>query len=138
MPKTVLVIDDDRDIREVAKTSLELVGGFAVMVADSGLHGVALAQQARPDAIILDLMMPDFDGQQTLAQLKQVPDTTHIPVIMLTAKVQVSKLELVRKGAAGVLVKPFDPMQLPNQVREILGWGAADGKECGHSGSAQE
>jgi CheY-like chemotaxis protein len=138
MGKTVLVIDDDRDIREVAKTSLELVGGFAVIVAESGLRGVALAQQARPDAIILDLMMPDFDGQQTLAQLRQVPETADIPVIMLTAKVQASKLELVSKGAAGVLVKPFDPMQLPTQVCEILGWNAAGGKDIGHSGSAKK
>ena len=137
MAKTVLVIDDDRDIREVARTSLELVGGFTVIVAESGLRGMALAQQARPDAIILDLMMPDFDGQQTLAQLKQVPEIAHIPVIMLTAKVQASKLELLGKGAAGVLVKPFDPMQLPNQVCEILGWSAG-GKEIGHSGSAKE
>jgi CheY-like chemotaxis protein len=138
MGKTVLVIDDARDIRKVAKTSLELVGGFAVIVAESGLRGVALAQQARPDAIILDLMMPDFDGQQTLAQLKQVPKTADIPVIMLTAKVQASKLELVGKGAAGVLVKPFDPMQLPSQVCEILGWSAAGGKDIGHSGSAKK
>src|SRR5512146_3534660 len=106
MPKTLLVIDDDRDIREVAKTSLELVGGFTVIVAESGPCGVAVAQEARPDAIILDLMMPDVDGQQTLAQLKQVPETARIPVIMLTAKVQANKQELVIKGAAGVLVKP--------------------------------
>jgi CheY-like chemotaxis protein len=57
---------------------------------------------------------------------------------MLTAKVQASKVELVGKGAEGVLVKPFDPMQLPNQVCEMLGWSAADGKEIGHSGSANE
>ena len=124
MPKTLLVIDDDRDIREVAKTSLELVGGFKVIVADSGTRGVAVAQNARPDAIILDLMMPDLDGQQTLSQLKLLPETASIPVIMLTAKVQANKQELVNKGAAGVLVKPFDPMQLPNQVCQILGWSA--------------
>lgn len=137
MRKTLLVIDDDRDIREVAKTSLELVGGFTVIVAESGLRGVAVAQEARPDAIILDLMMPDCDGQQTLAQLKQVPETARIPVIMLTAKVQANKQELVSKGAAGVLVKPFDPMQLSNQVCEILGWSVI-GKDVGHGGSAKE
>jgi two-component system, OmpR family, alkaline phosphatase synthesis response regulator PhoP len=137
MPKTLLVIDDDRDIREVAKTSLELVGGFTVIVADSGKHGVELAQQARPNGIILDLMMPDLDGQQTLAQLKLLPETASIPVIMLTAKVQASKQELVGKGAAGVLIKPFDPMQLPDQVCEILGWSVA-GKDVGRSGSAKE
>jgi two-component system alkaline phosphatase synthesis response regulator PhoP len=137
MPKTVLVIDDDRDIREVAKTSLELVGGFMVILADSGKSGVDLAQQARPDAIILDLMMPDLDGQQTLVQLKQLPETASIPVIMLTAKVQASKKELVSKGAAGVLVKPFDPMQLPDQVCEILGW-TVTGKDVGRDGSPKE
>ena len=137
MPKTILVIDDDRDIREVAKTSLELVGGFAVMLADSGKHGVDLARQTKPDAVILDLMMPDLDGQQTLAQLKLLPETASIPVIMLTAKVQANKQELVSKGAAGVLVKPFDPMQLPDQVCEILGWSLARKDVC-RNGSAKQ
>lgn len=137
MAKTVLVIDDDHDIREVAKTSLELVGGFTVIVAESGMRGVAVAQNAKPDAIILDLMMPDFDGQQTLAQLKLLPETASIPVVMLTAKVQANKQELVNKGAAGVLVKPFDPMQLPDRVREILGWNVA-GEDTGQGGSAKE
>jgi len=137
MPKTLLVIDDDVDIREVAKTSLELVGGFTVIGAESGIRGVAVAQNAKPDAIILDLMMPDLDGQQTLAQLKLLPETASIPVIMLTAKVQANKQELVSKGAAGVLVKPFDPMQLPDQVCEILGWSVARKDVC-RNGSAKE
>lgn len=122
MTRTLLVIDDDRDIRLVAKTSLELVGGFHVIVADSGHRGLAFANEARPDAILLDLMMPDLDGRTTLDQLKRMPETVRIPVIMLTANVQAHRLELMGKGAAGVLVKPFDPMQLPNQVCEILGW----------------
>ena len=127
MAKTLLVIDDDRDIREVAKTSLELVGGFTVIVAESGQRGVAAAQEVKPDAIILDLMMPDMDGQETLAQLKRSSQTTDIPVIMLTAKVQARKEELVSKGAAGDLVKPFDPMKLPSQVCEILKWNLSTG-----------
>jgi two-component system, OmpR family, alkaline phosphatase synthesis response regulator PhoP len=137
MPKTILVIDDDRDIREVAKTSLELVGGFKVVLADSGKHGLDMARRVSPDSIILDLMMPDLDGQQTLAQLKLLPETASIPVIMLTAKVQANKQEFMSKGAAGVLVKPFDPMQLPDQVCGILGWSLT-GKDVGHSGSAKE
>jgi len=136
MPKTVLVIDDDRDIREVAKASLELVGGFMVIVAGSGTHGVAVAQEAKPDAIILDLMMPDMDGRQTLSQLRLLPETKSIPVIMLTAKVQANKQELVSEGAAGLLVKPFDPMQLPNQVCVILGWSVSR-EDVGRNGSAK-
>lgn len=122
MQRIVLVIDDDPDIRAVAKTSLELVGGFRVILADSGQHGVAIAHDNPPDAIILDLMMPDLDGRNTLAQLKGDSETATIPVIMLTAKVQADKRELVGRGAAGVLAKPFDPMQLSAQVCEILGW----------------
>lgn len=122
MRRTVLVIDDDPDIRAVAKTSLELVGGFRVILADSGQRGVAIAHENPPDAIILDLMMPDLDGRNTLAQLKGYSETATIPVIMLTAKVQADKRELVGRGAAGVLAKPFDPMQLSAQVCEILGW----------------
>jgi len=137
MPKTLLVIDDDRDIRQVAKASLELVGGFTVIVVESGIRGVSVAQNAKPDGIILDLMMPDLDGQQTLAQLKLLPETVSIPVIMLTAKVQANKQELVNKGAAGVLVKPFDPMQLPDQVCEILGWSLARKDVC-RNGSAKQ
>jgi CheY-like chemotaxis protein len=123
--KTLLVIDDDHDIREVAKASLELVGGFAVITAESGPSGVAVALEAKPDAIILDLMMPEMDGQETLAQLKRDPGTACIPVIMLTAKVT-RKQDMVRGGsAAGVLLKPFDPMLLSRQVCEILGWSAS-------------
>jgi len=129
MPRTLLVIDDDRDIRLVAKTSLELVGGFRVIVADSGHRGLAFANQARPDAILLDLMMPDLDGRTTLEKLKQMPETASIPVILLTAKVQANRLDLMGRGAAGVLVKPFDPIQLPNQVCEILGWRTSGNDE---------
>jgi len=122
MQRIVLVIDDDGDIRAVAKTSLELVGGLRVVLAESGQRGVTMAHDTQPDAILLDLMMPDLDGRATLAQLKQDAETATIPVIMLTAKVQADKQELVGRGAAGVLIKPFDPMQLSAQVCEILGW----------------
>lgn len=126
MQRIVLVIDDDPDIRAVAKTSLELVGGFRVIVADSGQRGFAIAHDNPPDVIILDLMMPDLDGRSTLAQLKGDSATATIPVIMLTAKAQADKHELMGRGAAGVLVKPFDPMQLSAQVCEILGWPTSE------------
>ena len=125
MARTLLVIDDDRDIREVAKTSLEMVGGFSVIVADSGQRGLAVAQEVKPDAIILDLMMPDLDGRKTLAQLKRAPEIANIPVIVLTAKVRANRQEILGEGAAGIVVKPFDPMQISDQVCEILGWTAS-------------
>ena len=133
----ILYIEDERSMIDLVHQAMKFLG-YKVVGALSGKQGLAMIRERKPDLLLLDLMMPDFDGQQTLAQLKQVPETAHIPVIMLTAKVQASKLELMGKGAAGVLVKPFDPMQLPNRVCEILGWSAADGKEIGHSGSARE
>lgn len=129
MAKTVLIIDDEADIREVATASLQLVGGFTVLTARSGQDGISLVRQQRPDAIILDLMMPEMDGCEVLLQLKNDPDIKDIPVVLLTAKVQGMKKEMAQAaGAAGVLMKPFDPMRLPAQLNELLGW-AAGGRE---------
>ena len=77
------------------------------------------------------------DAAVEYAQLKLLPETASIPVIMLTAKVQAKKQELVSKGAAGVLVKPFDPMRLPDQLCEILGWSVARKDVC-RNGSAKQ
>ncbi|HEX6908631.1 MAG TPA: response regulator [Terriglobales bacterium] len=127
MGKTVLIIDDEADIREVATASLQLVGGFIVLTAASGQHGIAVARQEKPDAIVLDLMMPEMDGCEVLLQLKNDPEIRDIPVVLLTAKVQGMKKEMAQAaGAAGVLMKPFDPMLLPAQLSEILGWADVD------------
>ena len=126
MQKRLLVIDDEADIREVAKASLELVGGFKVLTSASGKNGITLAEREQPDAIILDLMMPEMDGRETLVQLKANPDTQGIPVVLLTAKVHGFGPDLARQaGAAGLLLKPFDPMLLSKQVCAILGWETA-------------
>ena len=129
MGKTFLIIDDEADIREVATASLELVGGFTVITAESGQRGLTIARHDKPDAIILDLMMPEMDGCETLLRLKSDALVRDIPVVLLTAKVQGAKKEMAEgAGAAGVLLKPFDPMQLPKQVCEILGWEMPDGE----------
>ena len=87
-PKQLLVIDDEGDIREVARLSLELTEGWTVMTANGGATGTALALSMGPDAILLDVMMPDMDGPCTLRALQQQRGTESIPVIFLTAKVQ--------------------------------------------------
>ena len=131
MRKRLLVIDDEADIREVAKASLELVGGFRVLTATSGKSGIALAKREQPDAIILDLMMPEMDGRETLAQLKRTPGIQHIPVVLLTAKVHGFGTDLARQaGAAGILLKPFDPMLLSKQICDILGWETATAEQA--------
>ncbi|MGH8582876.1 MAG: response regulator [Gammaproteobacteria bacterium] len=123
MPKRLLIIDDDLDICEVAKMSLEMTGGHEVVTAASCYDGIEKAKETQPDAILLDVMMPDLDGPATFRRLQQEPATRHIPVILLTAKVQAAdRRRFLDLGVQGVLAKPFDPMELSNQIAALLGW----------------
>ena len=120
-PKHILLVDDEDDIREVAALSLEAVGGWRVSSASDGNHGVAMARAERPDAILLDVMMPGLDGPATFARLQEDPLTRDIPVILLTAKAQgADQRRFDQLGVAGTLTKPFDPMMLTDQIAAIL------------------
>ncbi|MEG4320565.1 MULTISPECIES: response regulator [unclassified Microcoleus] len=124
--KRILVIDDAEDIREVAQVSLEVVGGWEVLTASSGREGVAKALAEQPDAILLDVMMPDQDGPTTFKQLQANHATQHIPVILLTAKALASDRRMFADlGVVSVIAKPFEPMSLATQVAEALGWEEA-------------
>ncbi len=117
----ILMIDDEADIRLIARVSLSRVGGMEVIEADNGAEGVQRAAQEKPDAILLDVMMPLMDGAATLSALRANAATAAIPVIFLTAKVLRSEIERLQAlGVAGVLTKPFDPLTLPDQLRRIL------------------
>ncbi|MBP0008997.1 MULTISPECIES: response regulator [unclassified Roseofilum] len=118
--KHILMIDDEMDIREIARISLEKLRGWQVTGTASGYEGVELAQQHQPDVILLDVMMPEIDGKETLKLLKANPKTKHIPVIWLTAQVQMTRREAAASGGVGVLIKPFDPLELPNQIEAAL------------------
>lgn len=121
--KRILVIDDAEDIREVAQVSLEVVGGWEVLTASSGREGMAKALAEQPDAILLDVMMPDQDGPTTFKQLQANHATQHIPVILLTAKALASDRRMFADlGVVSVIAKPFEPMSLAAQVAEALGW----------------
>ncbi len=123
MPKRLLIIDDDQDICEVAKMSLEMTGGHEVVTAASCYDGLEKAKETRPDAILLDVMMPGMDGPATFQILRREPETRHIPVVLLTAKVQAAdRRRFLDLGVQGVLDKPFDPMELSNQIAAILDW----------------
>jgi CheY-like chemotaxis protein len=121
--RRLLVVDDDDAIREVAQAILELVAGWEVRVASSGQEAVQFCLADPPDAILLDVMMPAMDGPTTCAQLQVDARTRDIPVVLLTAKVQPSERRRWEQlGIAGVLAKPFDPLGLPGQVADLLGW----------------
>jgi len=121
--KLVLVIDDEDDIREVAQLCLEAVGGWEVITASSGQEGLRKAVEHSPDAILLDVMMPELDGPSTYVQLQANPATIDIPVILLTAKVQASEQrKFAVLGVKAVFAKPFDPLTLSSQVAAVLQW----------------
>ena len=119
----ILYVEDQPDIRLVAKMALEVVGGFTVMACASGQEALNCAQDALADLLLLDVMMPGMDGPSTLQALRELPATAHTPVVFMTAKVQAAEVALYKAmGALEVISKPFDPMKLSGQLRQI--WAA--------------
>ncbi|QLE57696.1 response regulator [Nostoc sp. TCL26-01] len=121
--KRILVVDNEQYIQEVAKICLETVAGWQVMTASSGKEGIDKAQADQPDAILLDVMMPEMDGIATFEKLQANLVTKEIPVILLTAKIQASdRRRYSQLGIVSAIAKPFDPLELANQVATALGW----------------
>lgn len=121
--KRILVIDDEDGIREIIQICLEAAAGWEVLTAASGSEGLVMAQTTQPDAILLDVMMPDMDGPTTFRTLQANAATQHIPTILLTAKAKVSEQkQFIDLGVNGVITKPFKAQDLVNQIRGILNW----------------
>ena len=121
--RRILIIDDEDDIREVAALSLESIAGWKVTTANSGAAGIQAAIADQPDAILMDVMMPSMDGPTTFKEMQATPAIAHIPVLLLTAKVQgVDQRRFAGLGVAGVLMKPFDPLTLADEMSAALGW----------------
>ena len=119
---TILHVDDEDDIREVAAFALELDPAIALTSASSGEAALAaLDGGLRPDVVLLDVMMPHLDGPGTLARIRQRPAHHATPVIFMTARAQPGEVDHYRAlGALDVITKPFDPMTLAADVRAVL------------------
>lgn len=116
----ILVIDDEQTINELIKINLELVG-YKVIQALDGVKGFALAKQELPNAIILDVMMPEVDGYTVAQRIRQNPSTKNIPILMLTALSQLQdKVKGFDIGVDDYLVKPFEMEELKVRLRAIL------------------
>jgi CheY-like chemotaxis protein len=121
--KQILVVDNEQYIQEVAKICLETVAGWTVVTASSGQEGITKAETYQPDAILLDVMMPEMDGITTFEKLQANPLTKAIPVILLTAKIQASdRLRYNQMGMISAIAKPFNPLELAAEVAVALGW----------------
>jgi two-component system phosphate regulon response regulator PhoB len=117
---SILVVEDEAHIRRVLEYNLKL-DGFEVYLAEDGATGLKIANDKKPDVILLDWLMPVMNGLQVLAKLKANSDTKHIPVLMLTAKGMLSDVtQALEMGADDYITKPFNPIQLGKTIKEIL------------------
>lgn len=115
--KKVLVIDDQKEICELVSVTLRNTE-FDVTESNTGIDGIQKARDIQPDLILLDIMMPEFDGFMTCKALKQYPETENIPVIFVTAKVSKAGRQIsVKSGAIDFISKPFDPDMLLKKIR---------------------
>ncbi|WP_307820581.1 response regulator [Streptomyces silvae] len=115
----VLVVDDNKVIRQLIRVNLELEG-FEVVTAADGVECLDLVHEVRPDVITLDVVMPRLDGVQTAARLRADPRTGHLPVAVISA---CTPYEVDSGSAAGVdafLAKPFEPSELVRMVRRLV------------------
>ncbi len=120
MPKRILIADDDPDILDTAKLRLE-AAGFEVLTT-TGADTISDARDAKPDMILLDVIMPGMDGFSVLRELKRDPDLCDVPVIIFSAKPKASMIELFGpEGIAGYISKPYDPKELVAQIQRIVG-----------------
>lgn len=116
----LLLAEDEPDVRLIARLSLRKAG-FTVATVGNGFEVLQRVAEERPDAILLDWMMPDMDGYETCRRLKADEATAAIPVIFLTARVQEAEVaRAMALGAVGCIGKPFDALALGKQVLELL------------------
>jgi DNA-binding response OmpR family regulator len=114
---TILVVDDERKIRDLVRSYLE-ADGYSVVTAETGQGALELAMRAHPDVIVLDLMLPDLSGEEVTRSLRETSD---IPILMLTAKAtEDDRVTGLRLGADDYLVKPFSPRELVARIEAIL------------------
>jgi diguanylate cyclase (GGDEF)-like protein len=116
----VLVVDDDADIARFIEVNLR-AHGFDVHVASDGVEALGLAEQLRPDLVLVDVMMPRMDGFEVVDRLRSDPRTSNVSIIMLTAKaLTADKVMGLSTGADDYIVKPFDPVELVARVKGAL------------------
>jgi DNA-binding response OmpR family regulator len=116
----VLIVDDDPDIIRLVSYNL-MQAGFEVVTAETGRQALEIAERRPPDLIILDLMLPDVDGMEVCRSLRAHESSTHVPIIMLTARSEeIDRVIGFELGADDYVMKPFSPRELVLRVKSIL------------------
>lgn len=126
MLQKILMVEDETDIQTIARVALEMVGKFDVEICSGGEEALQKAPTFAPDLIVLDVMMPVMDGPMTMARLRELDGFSQTPIVFMTAKAQPEEAAGYRAlGAAAVIMKPFDPMTLADELRTIYGQATA-------------
>ncbi|BAY38812.1 two-component response regulator [Nostoc sp. NIES-2111] len=121
--KTIMLIDEEVNVREIVELCLKDLAGWNVIIADSPLNGLRIAALYHPDAIILDVSMQGMNSFRFMNKLRSNPETEAIPVVVLSAKARwIDSRILQQYKIAGVILKPFDPVKITNQITALLGW----------------
>ena len=135
MPNSVLIIDDEPRITGALMTRLEAIG-YTVYHAINGLAGVEAAALYEPDAIILDIRLPDIDGYETCTRIRRLPRLEHTPVVFLSANVQDDAIARAKSvGGSRYICKPYEASDIINTMREVIegvGAGGAETSEVQH------
>jgi CheY-like chemotaxis protein len=123
----VMCVEDDPDIRTILELSIGVIGGFTACLCASGPEALLKVEAFRPQLILLDVMMPEMSGPETLKELRKMPVMEGVPIVFLTAKAMQDEVEaLLEFGATGIIVKTFDPVSLPQNIR--IYWEHGRGK----------
>ena len=121
--KTILLIDDELNVREIVELCLKDLAGWNVVTADCPLKGLESAVNNSPDAIVLDISIGGIDSFKLMNKLRSNPETLAIPIVLLSAKVRWLDSQFLRNyQITGVILKPFDPVTLPAQIAKLLNW----------------
>lgn len=116
----ILHVDDDGDIRQITKLTLELVGQYEITQFGSGPDAIAHAQACKPQLFLLDVMMPEMSGEETMRQLSALPGLENVPTVFMTAKAERAYSKtLLEMGALAVITKPFDPTTLCDEIEAV-------------------
>ncbi len=117
---TLVYIDDDASLRSIVEIALATIGNYEVKLCSSGLEALEILQDFHPDMILLDLVMPEMDGFETLEKIRQIESLKNIPVVFMTAHSDARTLKSFRQaGAAGSISKPFNPIRLAEQIQTL-------------------
>ena len=120
MATTILIVDDEREIRELLRYNLERAG-YNVIVSSAGEDALARIFATRPDLVLLDLLLPGLNGLEVLREVRAEPATRDLPIVLLTARgAEMDKLLGFERGADDYITKPFSPREVIARVEAVL------------------